>query len=107
MRYYAIIRPIMVGTIPKGSIGIKNFERPQFVEAIGRTAWGYVDYENEVDISDYDLIPADILEKQLKLKKLDNGNVLVNGAGFVNAEMSKPQALKEIRENNYSFRWEA
>lgn len=48
-RYYSILRPVGIGTYPKGNVvAIKNFDEPTYVEAIGRTAWGYIDYTEPI-----------------------------------------------------------
>lgn len=57
MRAYSIYRPVCIGTYPMGYEveAITNYDRPTYVEAIGRNAWGYVDYADDV--------PADVLER--------------------------------------------
>lgn len=45
-RYYSPARPVMPGTFPaQGVVGVVNFDAPEFCPAIGRTAWGYIDYD--------------------------------------------------------------
>lgn len=105
MRYYAVIRPVMVGTVPKGMTGYKNFDKPEYVEVIGREAWGYADYDTEVDISDYDLIPENALQNHLILKRLDGGKILISGKDFPDTEMDAKEALGIIKENNYTYEW--
>ena len=61
MIYYSIYRPIGPGTIPSipKPVNIENFDRREFVEAIGRSAWGYVEYEEPLDektAADYELV---------------------------------------------------
>ena len=61
MIYYSIYRPIGPGTIPSipKPVNIENFDRREFVEAIGRSAWGYVEYEEPLDdktVADYELV---------------------------------------------------
>ena len=49
MRYYSTQRPVMPGGYPqKGINKIHNFDTRIFCESIGRDAWGYVDYEQEL-----------------------------------------------------------
>ena len=45
-RYYSIFRPVSIGTAPKeGQISFHNFDQREYVESIGREAWGYVEYD--------------------------------------------------------------
>lgn len=59
--YYATERPISIGTHPK--LGLKefhNYETKEYVPAIDRKAWGYLEYYrwlNEDEIADYELVP--------------------------------------------------
>lgn len=52
-RYYSTLRPIAPGTFPKPSdnkvLNIENFDDKTFVDAIGRSAWGYVEYAKVLD----------------------------------------------------------
>lgn len=64
-RYYSILRPVSIGTFPKkGAVSIRNFDSRQYIESIGREAWGYVEYLDEVltekECSQYDLVEEDI-----------------------------------------------
>jgi len=58
-RYYSLLRPIGIGTYPKGGVQrIHNFDFRQHVPAIGREAWGYIEYVRELsekEIKDYEL----------------------------------------------------
>ena len=45
-RYYSILRPIGIGTFPRnGMVDFANFDDRVMVVAIGRPAWGYLDYD--------------------------------------------------------------
>lgn len=46
VRYYSPHRPVVPGTYPKSQrvVNIVNFDAPEFIEEIGRCAWGYIDY---------------------------------------------------------------
>lgn len=61
-RYYSILRPVAPGTYPKrGAVAIVNFDGRRYVDEIGREAWGYVEYDNELDgqlADDYELVCA-------------------------------------------------
>lgn len=57
MRYYSTQRPIGPGSYPQqyGVVAIHNFEQKTFCKAIGREAWGYIDFDS--------CIPEDEAEK--------------------------------------------
>ena len=56
MRAYSLLRPVSVGTYPDEFAvdEIVNFDRRIFVEEIGREAWGYVDFGEEVPKKELD-----------------------------------------------------
>lgn len=75
-RYYSVARPISAGTFPRIKDnpveGIHNFDRREYVETIGREAWGYVEYDHAIskqDAKDYELIA----EEENKNKKARGG----------------------------------
>lgn len=59
-RYYLTQRPPSIGTHPKDNIvNIEAFDYKERVEAIGRSAFGFVEYSQpltEQQVSDYELI---------------------------------------------------
>ena len=61
-RYYSTQRPVAPGTFPKrGAVSIQNFDARVYVDEIGREAWGYVEYERELDptlAESYELVRA-------------------------------------------------
>lgn len=49
MRYYSTQRPVTPGSYPKdGAVCIENYGQPKFIDEIGRTAWGFIDYDREL-----------------------------------------------------------
>lgn len=52
-RYYSTQRPVAPGTFPKPAgnrvIGIHNYDARSHVAAIGRDAWGYIEYAAPLD----------------------------------------------------------
>ena len=50
MIYFSTERPVSIGTYPKPQgnrvDAIVNFDEAIFVAEIGRTAWGYIEYEH-------------------------------------------------------------
>ena len=65
-RYYSILRPLMLGSIPiprkegQSITTIVNFENGRtYCPEIDRPAWGYVEYTSPLEpkeISDYELV---------------------------------------------------
>lgn len=67
MKYYSILRPVMPGGFPKTAkvIEIVNFDDRKFCDEIGREAWGYIEYDGEIEEKDaraYDLIQGGLKE---------------------------------------------
>lgn len=58
MRAYALHRPISIGTWPERYAGITkvivNFDRYRFVEEIGRHAFGYIEFSEDVPREELD-----------------------------------------------------
>ena len=50
MKYFSTERPVSIGTYPKPQgnrvDAIVNFDEAIFVAEIGRSAWGYIEYEH-------------------------------------------------------------
>lgn len=68
-RAYSLNRPIGLGTYPKPEHGdweIENWHERRFVDGIRRWAWGYVDYEADMDADEldrYDMMTEDMAPK--------------------------------------------
>lgn len=63
MRYYSTQRPVTPGAYPSGYrvLEIHNFDCKTFCEEIGREAWGYIDFAEEIweeDATRYELTAA-------------------------------------------------
>ena len=60
-RYYTVMRPPMIGAIPKENIFmIEAYDELRFIKCIGREAWGCVEYSvklTEDEIDQYELVP--------------------------------------------------
>jgi len=61
MRYYSTQRPVSLGTFPGGHKvkEIFNFDERTFVESIGRKAWGWIEFEDELtekEAANYELV---------------------------------------------------
>ncbi|ANU48480.1 hypothetical protein ADH76_10195 [Enterocloster clostridioformis] len=64
-KYYSTQRPVGPGTYPEPkenpARALHNFHEKEFVPEIGRSAWGYVEYDRPLkneDVSGYELVPA-------------------------------------------------
>ena len=65
-RYYTIYRPPSPGAVPHGFAAMKVWGSRPYVEEIGHTAWGTVDYASPLsqqEIRDYELAPANMAQK--------------------------------------------
>lgn len=64
-KYYSVIRPISMGTVPGCTIQeVVNFNQRQYVEEIMRQAWGYFLTPDEIpeeELQTYSLVSADTL----------------------------------------------
>ena len=63
-KYYSTQRPVMPGSFPKTKLveKIVNFDSRQFVEEIGREAWGYIIYRELLEPQDaesYELLAVE------------------------------------------------
>lgn len=65
MRHYSTQRPVMPGGFPKPQgnkvLEIHNFDTRQYVDEIGREAWGWIEYESSLsqdDMTQYELAPV-------------------------------------------------
>ncbi|MCC8066811.1 MAG: hypothetical protein LIO94_06890 [Clostridiales bacterium] len=62
-KYYSTQRPISIGTFPSGHKieALVNFDQRSFVENIGRPAWGYIIFKDELtedEAKQYELVKA-------------------------------------------------
>jgi hypothetical protein len=58
VRYYLTLRPVGIGTQPKGMVDWQNFDRRTYVPEIDHEAWGWVEYDaplTEEEIIAYDM----------------------------------------------------
>ena len=77
-KYYSVIRPISIGTIPDCTIQeVVNFNQRQYVEEIMRQAWGYF------------LTPDEIPEEKLQAYSLVSADVAVSKWQSVAEKISK------------------
>ena len=88
-KYYSTQRPIVPGGYPKNEFvqEITNFDEKQLIPAIGKRAWGFIEYSYPLtakQIADYELTPATFYEDKqqicnalaLAIQKTRGGNDL-------------------------------
>ncbi|MCD8013275.1 MAG: hypothetical protein LUG99_08885 [Lachnospiraceae bacterium] len=68
-RYYSTQRPVSLGTFPGGHKvrEIFNFDERTYVESIGRRAWGWIEFEDELtekEARNYELVKATAEEQE-------------------------------------------
>lgn len=72
-KYYSVIRPISIGTIPDCTIReVVNFNQRQYVEEIMRQAWGYFLTPDEIPeekLQAYSLVSADIIHELQQVRE--------------------------------------
>ena len=73
--YYSVNRPLTPGSIPnnKRVVNVVNFDEKKYVEAIGKSAYGYVEASSPIrDYEDYELVVA----KPLFLRDVERGDII-------------------------------
>lgn len=61
--YFTTLRPVGIGTCPRGFKWFNNFDNRIYVPCINHRAWGVIEYEKELserDARSYDLTKADL-----------------------------------------------
>ena len=78
-KYYALHRPVDIGTVPKGFINFINYDSRESIRNTKIKAWGEVYYENRLsqkEIKDFELKEEPTQEEKAKVledvKKLDD-----------------------------------
>lgn len=66
MKYYSTVRPLMPGGYPQKEtvLEIKNFDKKIFCDEVGRDAWGYIEYSDELpekEAEEYELTKAGMM----------------------------------------------
>lgn len=77
-RYFTLMHPPMPGGVPSGFVNFNDFGQREYVPAIERPAWGWVEYDHPLDdeqISMYELV-YDELEYAPKAAIFHNGKII-------------------------------
>jgi len=120
MKYYSTQRPVAPGSFPKPEgnavVGITNFDSPTECEDIGRTAWGYIEYEQPLtkeEAKRWELIPEGILWYPVTVSSRKHGGGLRVFSGQVVSSAQRPEDTKgdtknmQFKTRYFSFREEA
>ena len=72
---YSLLRPVGIGTYPADSdiVSVHNFDNKRFVEEIGRTAYGYVEYAGDVTearLNAYDMLSPTYMAERGDLMRI-------------------------------------
>ncbi len=101
MKYYSIHRPVAPGSFPKPEgnavVGITNFDGPTECKDIGRTAWGWVEYEqplSEEEAKRWELVPEGILWYPVTVSSRKHGGGLRVFSGQVVRAVQRPEDTK-------------
>lgn len=93
-KYYSTMRPIMLGCFPRSQdvLEIRNFDSREYVEEIGREAWGYIEYAEtltEKEKEEYELTSAEKRMWYCVTSSFDN-----RGRGAANITSMREAVLK-------------
>lgn len=111
MRYYSIMRPVMPGSYPKKAAvqEIENFDEKTFCEEIGREAWGYIDYSEELtesEATDYELVKAGLKTYWGVATSFDDrGRVVSNITSTVEAAVKPENTYKSTSRKDIYVDW--
>lgn len=111
MRYYSIMRPVMPGSYPKKAAvqEIENFDEKTFCEEIGREAWGYIDYSEELtesEAADYELVKTGLKTYWGVATSFDDrGRVVSNITSTVEAAVKPENTYKSTSRKDIYVDW--
>ena len=60
--YYMILRPVGIGSQPKGFLNYQNYDRRTYIPAISHEAWGEITYDRKLspeEIKAYDMMEGE------------------------------------------------
>lgn len=111
-RYYSILRPVSIGTYPKPLLAkiIENYDSGKtFCEEIKREAYGYVEYEEQLDPKEaesYDLIPAWLREYYCVTSSYDDNGRTVAAITDIRWAEKRPKGdFHETRKKDIYIDW--
>lgn len=113
MRYYSTLRPVSIGSYPEKDRvkEIVNFNDRQYVDEIEHEAWGYIEYDGEIDeglAKRYDLVSnATTLWYCVQCAFYDNGKVRAAIVNTVRAVNNPESISKELKRCDVYAEWYA
>ena len=113
VKYFSINRPIGLGTYPNTEkvLEIMNFDKAVYCSEIGRSAWGYIVFENKLDeysVKQYDLMEEGKIFYKLMCMQRAGGTKFANPiADYVpGKDTMKPEDVVVDRgKNKIVFKW--
>ena len=111
MKYYSTQRPITPGSIPRAQEAneIVNFYDPMYCEAIGREAWGYVDYPepiSEREARNYELTPEGTKKYWCVVTSVnDRGTVAAHIANTLEAARRPENRMQTTPRRDIYYDW--
>lgn len=113
MRYYSVLRPVSVGSYPERDKvkEIVNFDNRQYVAEIEHEAWGYIEYECEIDAKaaqQYDLVSG-VLPTWYCVQSAfyDSGKVKAAIVNTIKAADKPESTYKELKRCDIYAEWYA
>ena len=103
MKYYSTLRPVTPGSYPmKDKVKeIVNFDDKTYVEDIQQEAWGYIEYNEELDAAtanSWDLVPEGLTTWYAVTSSFyDNGKVKAAITDTVMAVQKPESGYKELK----------
>lgn len=103
MKYYSTLRPVTPGSYPmKDKVKeIVNFDNKTYVEDIQQEAWGYIEYNEELDAAtadSWELVPEGLTTWYAVTSSFyDNGKVKAAITDTVRAAQKPESGYKELK----------
>jgi len=110
MRYYSTQRPVAPGSYPKdGAVSIENYEQPEFIHEISRTAWGFIDYDRELQAEEaerWELTPEGVKTWYGVVSTFyDNGRVTAAVTRTVQAAQKPERSFTSAKRRDIYLDW--
>ena len=103
MKYYSTLRPVTPGSYPmKDKVKeIVNFDNKTYVEDIQQEAWGYIEYNEELDVAtadSWELVPEGLTTWYAVTSSFyDNGKVKAAITDTVRTAQKPESGYKELK----------
>lgn len=110
-RYYSTQRPVMPGCFPRKAdvAEIKNFDAKTFFEEIGKEAWGYIEYREELtkeEADAYELTPSGMKTYYCVTSSVDDkGKVRAAITSVIDAVCKPENNFKSLKRKDIYTDW--